>query len=261
MPSERRYISKILLGLLVVAVVSAACPAGKYTFGATCAACSSGCSVCSSNTTCSTCYSSYYLSSNFCYSCSANCRVCSTILSCSSCNSGYYVNLGSCSACASGCGTCTGPFASNCISCSPGYSTDSSGNCNLDPTVTNSFPVGAAIGISIGGVLLYFCIVLGIICCLRRKRPANLLQGQPGVANQSATLAMGPTGPSRFQAPMYDPYNQGGLQTNPALPPNFVQPQSYPYQPAQPSYSNPYQNPPGIFQEGGPSQMQPPIFS
>lgn len=75
--------------------------------------CTGGCTVCPLN---------YVLSNSQCLACqSASCSRCTpTALSvCTACYPGNFLNQGSCSACPTGCSTCSS--AQNCLSCSPGY--------------------------------------------------------------------------------------------------------------------------------------------
>jgi hypothetical protein len=76
------------------------------------------CKYCSANSgaTCSTCLSTFFLDTNTCKSCGTGCSTCTSSTSCSVCSSKYYLDsTKSCKPCPQGCATCTS--ATHCSSC------------------------------------------------------------------------------------------------------------------------------------------------
>ena len=58
--------------------------------------CPTGCSYCTDQYTCTSCYSGYYLFYNSCYQCSSNCYSCSSYSYCTSCQYDYYMSSNYC---------------------------------------------------------------------------------------------------------------------------------------------------------------------
>ena len=87
--------------------------------------CSSNCLSCTYSS-CTQCYSGYYLSYNYCYSCSSDCYSCYNYNGCTQCNTGYYLSGSSCYPCSSNCDDCSSIFY--CNDCKSGYSNDN-GSC------------------------------------------------------------------------------------------------------------------------------------
>lgn len=57
-----------------------------------------------------------------CLNCGAMCSVCESETKCSTCNDGYYVSLlGDCLKCNEICTECVGPSETNCTSCTDGF--------------------------------------------------------------------------------------------------------------------------------------------
>lgn len=58
--------------------------------------------------------------------CAVGCGVCLDLVTCSQCVAGYYLSGGGCIKCFSGCATCSGVSESQCVTCSSGYTFESS---------------------------------------------------------------------------------------------------------------------------------------
>ena len=256
MPSERNHLCKLLLASLLIATTySVLCPTGKYAAGTSCLACNQTCTSCTSYTNCNACKPGYFQNTGQCLTCSAGCSECSSTTTCITCSSGYFMTGTSCTACASGCATCTGTLPTDCQACSLGYTMDSNKNCNFDPAGSIGVSTGALVGIIIGGIILCILIV-AVICWIKRRKVAAVTPAPLGGPNGETSLVMGTQ-----NQPQFNPYS-GGFQGTTGVPPTYNQPGIY--QQAQPQtqagygnpYSNTYQPPPGIYQEGGSSTMR-----
>lgn len=98
------------------------CASSYFLYQGTCSSCDASCATCYDSSYCLTCNSGYYNGSNvdrsLCQACSVGCLACSSSSTCTSCGSGYRLSAGSCLACTSNCQTCSAAACTTCNSLS-----------------------------------------------------------------------------------------------------------------------------------------------
>ena len=117
---------------------------GGYSFDSTTSTCQPVTSC--TNGVCDICPFGYVLDGSECFECNSNCSRCSTTNkdTCTSCYDGDYLSGSSCLACPEGCETCTAK--ANCLTCSSGYTIESSPVSSLVNCVQCESPCSQCIG-------------------------------------------------------------------------------------------------------------------
>jgi len=141
-----------------------------------CLPCSYNCQVCSSETTCSTCASGFYMSSGTCSICSYACSICvvtNSISKCSSCSSGTYLDsaTAACNNCPTGSSSCSSSTVVS--SCQTGYFlTSNSMFCLICPSNCQSCPSSNTVcascysGYYLNSSACYSCTINKCLACL-----------------------------------------------------------------------------------------------
>ena len=212
-----------------------------------CNRCAIGCVRCSGSTsTCSSCYSGFYLSGISCLSCSLGCAQCSSGSVCSRCNSGRYLNsFQSCDICTMGCDVCYNSM--DCEVCFSGYTRSNENGRNICKINAASIVVTLVI------FIVCCCVIIASIArCIRNTMSSSYVTEVHYVDDhRSSFIEVQPTYPQPYMntsaRPSFpaNPHNQG-------LPPGFGGPQphyqqgfpAHPNSGMPPGFGNPgYQNP------------------
>lgn len=226
------------------------CPAGQYYYLSRCVACTTGCTKCSSSSSCQLCSPGYYRSSTSkCSACYTYCATCTSYSYCNACKPGYYLKGSTCSACKTNCLSCS--TSTNCLECKSGY-TLSSNSCSYSKTTTESSSSDTPFS-SIGGIggflgILFGCLVcfsilvaFMVFMCKKMMQARNLsIQRNHVQLQNSASMA-----PSRYldrSASLYFPSRQSqpmfNVQPMVAQPPAFLSMSQFP-QPISPDRRGP----------------------
>ena len=220
----------------------AQCHTGYYPshpYATSCTRCMPGCSNCTSDVNCSSCWSGYFMNTTVslpsCITCLPNCSTCNSQSRCTICKDGYfkdkttYSQLDYCLSCSYKCSSCL--YKDYCSSCESGYvrkwDTYNSNKSYCEYSSSSSSGTGRAFIIFFFFILI---VALLIICCVLKKKKAQEFDPKYQTPDISSNYNNAPYMPAYPQQPAFP-------QQQPAYPQQHVYPQ-HNYQ------TNPFADPP-----------------